>query len=303
MPGMDGPSPSPSTMPPPASGGSKRPRNSNVATSGAGPSRVKRRKAEGANDTDSVTDGRTRPANSGSGPSKGKEDEWDGEPGEIVTKIDFNNLPVETLYKYLQAHDLLPRFEPSPWSEEPCIPPNSLYSAAPLAAAQGEGSPSKERPSSPTPSVKLATAEATPAPGSDQVEPGQGTNGPDPLPPPEGLGTADGQAEEGNVEPTDENMDENVPAPPTTRSKTLPMRRPPTPPPRSPSPVDVKRGVITLSDVEAARAVLAEKANAHWIKGLGGGQNKEGETIVNFLYKLKAGPTRLLRVYNPWPAT
>jgi hypothetical protein len=48
--------------------------------------------------------------------------------------------------------------------------------------------------------------------------------------------------------------------------------------------------VITLADVHAARAVLAEKANAHWMKGLGGGQNKEGETIVNFLYKMKVGP-------------
>ena len=45
-----------------------------------------------------------------------------------------------------------------------------------------------------------------------------------------------------------------------------------------------------MSDVHAARAALAEKANAHWVKGLGGGQNKEGETIVNFLYKMKAGP-------------
>jgi len=51
----------------------------------------------------------------------------------------------------------------------------------------------------------------------------------------------------------------------------------------------MKRGVITLSDVNAAREVLAEKANAHWVKGLGGGQNKEGETIVNFLYKMKVG--------------
>ena len=83
---------------------------------------------------------------------------------------------------------------------------------------------------------------------------------------------------------------EETPAPPTTRSKTAPMRKPPTPEPSSP-PEEEKRGVITLSDVEASRAVLAEKANAHWVKGLGGGQNKEGETIVNFLYKLKAGPS------------
>lgn len=80
---------------------------------------------------------------------------------------------------------------------------------------------------------------------------------------------------------------------------------------------------MTLSDVLAAKHVLAEKANAHWAKGLGGGQNKESETIVNFLYKMKVGPGssnpfsfpslsshsckvadtnssgRLLRVYNP----
>jgi hypothetical protein len=65
--------------------------------------------------------------------------------------------------------------------------------------------------------------------------------------------------------------------------------------------------------------VLADRANAHWQKGLGGGQNKEGETIVNFLYKLKVGSGesgllasflqeivlidtgRLLKVYNPPP--
>lgn len=78
-------------------------------------------------------------------------------------------------------------------------------------------------------------------------------------------------------------------AAPTTRSKTAPTRKPATPPPPSP-PVEIDRGVLTLSDVMAARSVLAEKANAHWVKGLGGGQNKEGETIVNFLYKMKVGP-------------
>lgn len=59
---------------------------------------------------------------------------------------------------------------------------------------------------------------------------------------------------------------------------------------------------MTLADVYAARAVLADKANQHWMKGLGGGQNREGETIVNFLYKNKVGHGRLLRVYNPTPA-
>lgn len=86
-------------------------------------------------------------------------------------------------------------------------------------------------------------------------------------------------------------VDDEPPIAPTTRSKTATFRKAPTPPPASPSPApEVKRGVITLSDVAAARGVLAEKANAHWVKGLGGGQNKESETIVNFLYKMKAGP-------------
>ena len=68
------------------------------------------------------------------------------------------------------------------------------------------------------------------------------------------------------------------------RSKTAPQKKDVT-------PVHVPSSeVVTLSDVLAAREVLAEKANQHWVKGLGGGQNKESETIVNFLYKLKVGP-------------
>lgn len=86
------------------------------------------------------------------------------------------------------------------------------------------------------------------------------------------------------------------PTPPTTRSKTLPSRRPATPAPPSPPPAPtIRRGVMTLSDVLAAKHVLAEKANAHWAKGLGGGQNKESETIVNFLYKMKVGPGTSIR--------
>jgi hypothetical protein len=69
----------------------------------------------------------------------------------------------------------------------------------------------------------------------------------------------------------------------TTRSKTAPQRR------KSPEIAPRKHGVFTLSDVHACRAILAEKANQHWMKGLGGGQNREGETIVNFLYKNKVG--------------
>lgn len=99
-------------------------------------------------------------------------------------------------------------------------------------------------------------------------------------------GQGDTEAEAGAEDP--EEVD--TPAPPTTRSKTAPRRKQPTPD-ASPSPSgDKPRPVITLSDVYAARDVLAERANAHWIKGLGGGQNKESETIVNFLYKMKVGP-------------
>lgn len=37
-------------------------------------------------------------------------------------QIDFRNLPDETLWKYLEVHDLLPRWDVSPWSEDPCVP-------------------------------------------------------------------------------------------------------------------------------------------------------------------------------------
>lgn len=95
---------------------------------------------------------------------------------------------------------------------------------------------------------------------------------------------SNGAAVEGDsVEDKDEE-DEEVAEAPTTRSKTAPHRKEPTPVPRKVDPI------ITLSDIHTAREVLAERANAHWQKGLGGGQNKEGETIVNFLYKLKVGP-------------
>lgn len=102
----------------------------------------------------------------------------------------------------------------------------------------------------------------------------------------------DEQRPEGQGEPGDDEAaaeaaaDEERNAPPTTRSKTAPLRQ--TSPSPAPNPA-IKRGVMTLSDVYAARAVLAEKANQHWAKGLGGGQNREGETIVNFLYKNKVG--------------
>lgn len=123
---------------------------------------------------------------------------------------------------------------------------------------------------------------ATEGPSGDAAAPAPG----DAEPPKPVLGE-DGQPldDEAAAEAA---ADEENNAPPTTRSKTAPQRRPSTPEDTPPA-VHIKRGVMTLSDVHAARAVLAEKANQHWMKGLGGGQNREGETIVNFLYKNKVG--------------
>lgn len=95
---------------------------------------------------------------------------------------------------------------------------------------------------------------------------------------------------EGTEHSTDEGQD--IPVAPTTRSKTAPHRKEPTPTRESSPKPDA---LITLSDINAAKEVLADRANAHWAKGLGGGQNKEGETIVNFLYKLKVEPGELRR--------
>jgi len=36
----------------------------------------------------------------------------------LIVQIDFRTLPEATLYKYLEYHDLLPRWEVSPWSED-----------------------------------------------------------------------------------------------------------------------------------------------------------------------------------------
>ena len=44
-------------------------------------------------------------------------------------QIDFNTLPDETLYRYLEYHDLLPRWDASPWSEDPCTP--RMFSPSP----------------------------------------------------------------------------------------------------------------------------------------------------------------------------
>ena len=167
---------------------------------------------------------------------------------------------------------------------------NALYSTAPIPSnTTANPSPAKEKPESPPPIARTATAEITPG------EPAAAASGPDINMLGEDVPVS-GEAEQIRPDTADtgaiegESVDE-TPAPPTTRSKTAPMRKPRTPEPSAP-PEEQKRGVITLSDVEASRAVLAEKANAHWVKGLGGGQNKEGETIVNFLYKLKAGPSK-----------
>ncbi|KIR58903.1 hypothetical protein I314_05316 [Cryptococcus bacillisporus CA1873] len=342
-----------------------------------------------------------------------KEREKESE-NEIKTKIDFNDLPVETLYKYLEAHDLLPRWDPSPWSEEPCIPPNQLYMIPPSAPTpvpppsaflpNQDPSPPPEptlRTSSMAPgteedikptmsavdagavdtgavdtgtvdtsvndtsavdigavgtgateSAAIDTGDAGAADGTtitseekaeqingveethqstnDQVEEGETTIAAAAAP--SGQGETTAEQLNGPITSTDQptasaepSINPEVPSdipptsdappasphstpppptPPTTRSKTLPSRRPATPaPPSPPPPPVIRRGVMTLSDVLAAKHVLAEKANAHWAKGLGGGQNKESETIVNFLYKMKVGPGRLLRVYNPMTST
>ncbi|ORY35638.1 hypothetical protein BCR39DRAFT_511240 [Naematelia encephala] len=314
---LEDPSPTPTgiSMAPPVNA-NKRPRPSATAAAGGGAStaatvqpRAKRRKPE-----DSVGPDDRRAGVAG----KLKDEEGEGE---IHTKIDFRELPVETLYKYLEMHDLLPRWEVSPWSEEPCIAPNALYANPPPAPPVTTTASPRETLASPPPTVKPSDFEVPPASTSetthlidgmaasglvDGLAPIQNTipqSNDDPAQPistdattiatePEtDIHTQPGRVAEQEPEPEPE--PEPTVAPPTTRSKTAPSRRVPTPPPPP------KRGVITLSDMYAARDVLAEKANAHWIKGLGGGQNKESETIVNFLYKMKVGPGRLLRVYNP----
>ncbi|WVW85670.1 hypothetical protein I302_107708 [Kwoniella bestiolae CBS 10118] len=339
---MSAPSPTPSNMPPP---NLKRPRPSGAtaasgstnAPQGSG-SRTKRRKPDtsvGGGADESI---------------KGKGEDEMGDSGEVKTKIDFNELPVETLYKYLEYHDLLPRWDVSPWSEDPCTPPNQLYtlsSSAPIVPPptttiqpapqeqpqdQTSQLPQSQLPPPTDTQIQPPSNGAIPVNGqsghvdepqlpqlpptvpeqnpttsipSDQPETIQpkaeienGTQNGESAPPPNGPeenGNGDDNPEDGET-PLD-NFE-----PPTTRSKTLPTRQPNTNTP-SPEPLpQIKRGVITLSDVYAAREVLAEKANNHWMKGLGGGQNKEGETIVNFLYKMKVGQGRLLRVYNPTPA-
>ncbi|WWC93742.1 hypothetical protein V866_000578 [Kwoniella sp. B9012] len=343
---MSAASPTPSNMPPPAV---KRPRpsgagaSSNTAPQG-GSSRTKRRKPDVV-------------ATNVEESSKGKDDEL-LDPGEVKTKIDFNELPVETLYKYLEYHDLLPRWDVSPWSEEPCTPPNQLYtlsSSAPIVpppstTITATSQTIHQSQSQDHPQTQPQTQDQDTSAQLPQTESHESTNGTHPingdngmmvdepqlpqLPPTASVSAVEStsapaqaadQAE--NIQPKSENdniekqidhpangQGENTDQPedaegtvdnfepPTTRSKTLPVRQPITNTP-SPEPVpQIKRGVITLSDIYAAREVLAEKANNHWMKGLGGGQNKEGETIVNFLYKMKVGQGRLLRVYNPTPA-
>ncbi|EIW67283.1 hypothetical protein TREMEDRAFT_64532 [Tremella mesenterica DSM 1558] len=277
----EGPSLTPPHIPPPTL---KRPRQSNgAAVNGLG--RHKRRKPEDSVGPDSGTD-KKGAINFGVGMVKGREDEF-GESQEVVTRVDFNDLPDDCLYRYLEVYDLVPRWDVSPWSEKPCTPPNALYTLTPAPAAIPiNPSPPKPSPVN-TPTVPSTILPDVQADLSMSVD----------LPPTSGLTDAVEDVPNSVVADAIEPEPEpDLPAPPTTRSKTLPSRRPPTP---SPEPQVVKRGVMTLSDVHAARGALAERANAHWAKGLGGGQNKEGETIVNFLYKNRVGHGRLLRVYNP----
>ncbi|KAK4689517.1 hypothetical protein P7C73_g595, partial [Tremellales sp. Uapishka_1] len=291
-------------MPPPTL---KRPRHSNPvpAAASSGPPRAKRRKPEDVTSElgTGERDKSGKPVPFGVGMVKGREEEW-GEPADIKTKINFLDLPVETLYRYLENHDLLPRWDVSPWSEEPCTPPTALYAIPPpLPVVPIHPSPRPETsptlPLSPTSNpmeidpVPAAPPQAIPGDAPLAAEAESAVPVPSKTDPPTELSSPKEGEQSGNREET--------PAPPTTRSRTAPNRRPPTPSP--PPPAQIKRGVMTLADVYVAHAVLAEKANVHWVKGLGGGQNKESETIVNFLYKNKVGHGRLLRVYNPSPAT
>lgn len=193
--------------------------------------------------------------------------------GALSPQIDFLDLPVESLYRYLEIHDLLPRWDVTPWSEKPCIPrmrastiqlttANALYSIPPPPQVVPIVPSPKDTPIDVDPTPNMEPAK----PNGDAGEPVEGDEA-----------SAEAAAEEERI------------APPTTRSKTAPSRRQDTP-----EPLQIKRGVMTLSDVYSARAVLAEKANQHWAKGLGGGQNREGETIVNFLYKNKVGHSEWL---------
>ncbi|WRT68362.1 uncharacterized protein IL334_005338 [Kwoniella shivajii] len=362
---MSAPSPTPSNVP---AAHHKRPRPSAAAgpsaPQGSSISRTKRRKPEGP----SVDDTDKRNGVNG----KSKEDDAVDPAGDVKTKIDFNELPVETLYKYLEYHDLLPRWDVSPWSEEPCTPPNQLYTLPPAAPivplSSSSNIPVQTRTStSPIPQTSNAAFPNSGAgqegdssmsqgltQGSSQINGiGKPTDNGDldtlsnihdepqlpQLPPSatnsgpshssqvvtariddssnaQSQGQSHGQAhnqginDNSHLPKLEQQLEEGGEGnpldpfePPTTRSKTLPTRQPEanSPIPEHPA-VQLKRGVITLSDVYSAREVLAEKANNHWMKGLGGGQNKEGETIVNFLYKMKVGQGRLLRVYNPVPA-
>ncbi|CAK9782512.1 hypothetical protein CC85DRAFT_266482 [Cutaneotrichosporon oleaginosum] len=252
MPPQDAPSPTPSVA-------GKRARGS------AGPAapRNKRRKGDGtgtpAPDSGPEGPSRSKPVNFALGMVKGREEEW-SEPADVKTKINFLEMPTEALYGYLEANDILPHWDVSPWSEMPCTPPtmNALYTIPPPPPIVPINPEPKEKEPQPEP-----VAESKPV--TDDLEVG----------------------------------DEAL-APPTTRSKTAPHRQPTSSSP-APNPA-IKRGVMTLSDIHAAHAVLAEKANQHWAKGLGGGQNRESETIVHFLYKNKVGHNRLLRVFNPAPA-
>nr|XP_018261442.1 uncharacterized protein I303_05880 [Kwoniella dejecticola CBS 10117]OBR83600.1 hypothetical protein I303_05880 [Kwoniella dejecticola CBS 10117] len=335
-------------------------------TVGTGSGSRKRRKPEVLSDDGEPT--------AKKGAAKGKEEEV-LDPAEVKTKIDFNDLPVETLYKYLEYHDLLPRWDVSPWSEEPCTPPNQLYtlsSTAPivpppstfssLLPAKGDTRESQVEAAQPQLPTQGAGVTSTLGESNGTRNDSLGPSGTHPhdeplpqLPPSSSTGTAealrhpdplaeaslsssgaDGSKDKDpslNAKPETDNTKTDLTTqsqgsnlakdggqeivqgengiadeketdeagaeaeadpmdnfePPTTRSKTLPTRRPTSPIPAPNPPPQIKRGVITLSDVRAAKEVLAEKANNHWMKGLGGGQNKEGETIVQFLYKMKVG--------------
>lgn len=203
-----------------------------------------------------------------------------------VTVTDVPSSPLDAALTRL-ANALYANPPPAPAVPVPSSPqlpnlPNPPIPSSPNASS-AVPVPSEATLTQPVPVPGAPAPESqNPAAGTEDVPSAAGVDG---TAPPE---TAADDAATKHEPPSLE--DEEAPAPPTTRSKTLPYRKPPTPTPEPTPAPEINRGVVTLSDVHAAREVLAEKANAHWVKGLGGGQNKEGETIVNFLYKMKAGP-------------
>lgn len=164
--------------------------------------------------------------------------------------------------------------------------PVSPSKSQPQTASQTQTQTQARQPSPVKPSA------STPSVARRSEPPSGNVNAPEAPTTDAAAAKADGTSTPVEAAAEDANANANAEddAAPTTRSKTAPLRKEPTPPPTVPEGSNRSEHVFTLSDVPAARDILAEKANQHWMKGLGGGQNKESETIVQFLYKLKVGP-------------